>query len=167
MPTSDLVLAIDQGTTNTKVILVDAGGSIIAHASRPMAIEYPQPGWVEQDAGAMWASAAECIDEVLGEAGADDLAAIGISNQRESGLAWDASTGLSVGPVVSWQCRRSAALCDVLRDAGHAEDIEARTGLPLDPAPAGPCRHQCRAQSDAKILYAARDVYWCDELPRD
>jgi glycerol kinase len=159
MPSSDLVLAIDQGTTNTKVILVDAGGSIIAHASRPMAIEYPQPGWVEQDAGAMWASAAECIDEVLGEADADDLAAIGISNQRESGLAWDASTGLSVGPVVSWQCRRSADLCDVLRDAGHAEDIEARTGLPLDPGfTAGKWRWLLEAAADGEARAAAGEI---------
>ncbi len=133
MPDPRLILAIDQGTTNTKAILIDAGGLVVAQASRPMAIEYPRPGWVQQDAGALWQSVRECVDEVLQGAGSPPLAAVGISNQRESAVAWERGSGTPVGPVVTWQCRRSADLCEGLRGAGHAPEIQARSGLPLDP----------------------------------
>jgi len=133
MPTDGLILAIDQGTSNTKAVLVDATGTIAGQASRPMDIEYPQPGWVQQDPAALWQAVRECIDEVLEAAGDPGLAAIGISNQRESGVAWERAGGAPLGPVVTWQCRRSAALCDWLRGAGRAHEIQARTGLPLDP----------------------------------
>ncbi len=128
-----LVLAIDQGTTNTKAILVDADGAVVAQASRPMGIEYPRPGWVQQDASELWRTVRECIDEVLEAADAPTLRAIGISNQRESAVAWERASGMPIGPVVSWQCRRSVDLCDRLRGAGRADEIAARTGLPLDP----------------------------------
>jgi glycerol kinase len=128
-----LILAIDQGTTTTKAILVDPGGEVLARAARPLAIEYPRPGWVQQDAEAIWRSVRECVDQVLAEAGSPALAAIGISNQRESGLIWERASGRPLGPVVTWQCRRSADLCDHLRAEGQAAEIEARTGLPLDP----------------------------------
>jgi glycerol kinase len=133
MPNDALVLAIDQGTTNTKAILVAPDGSVVGQASRLMDIEYPQPGWVQQDATAIWSAVRECIDEVLGSAGAPALAGIGISNQRESGVAWERDSGVPVGPAVTWQCRRSAELCDRLRGAGRGHEIQARTGLPLDP----------------------------------
>jgi glycerol kinase len=133
LPNDPLILTIDQGTTNTKAILVDRAGSIVAQASRPMAIEYPQPGWVEQDAEVIWQSVRDCVDEVLDAAGSPALAAIGISNQRESGVAWDSASSAPVGPAVTWQCRRSTELCDWLREAGRAQEIQARTGLPLDP----------------------------------
>ncbi len=133
MPTDRLVLAIDQGTSNTKAILVDSGGFVVAAAARPMTIEYPQPGWVQQDADALWSSVCECVDEVLEIAGSPALAAIGISNQRESGVAWERDSGAPIGPVVTWQCRRSSELCDSLRAAGRAVQIQSLTGLPLDP----------------------------------
>ena len=133
MPHEPLVLAIDQGTTNTKAILVDPTGSVVGQASRPMDIEYPQPGWVQQDAAAIWTTVRECVDEVLRTAGSPALAAIGVSNQRESAVAWDASSGAPVGPAVTWQCRRAAELCDWLRRSGRATEIQERTGLPLDP----------------------------------
>ena len=128
-----MILAIDLGTSNAKAILVDLGGSVVAQASRPMDIEYPQPGWVQQDAGAIWTTVRECIDELLETADPPALAAIGVSNQRESGVAWKRDDSTPVGPAVTWQCRRSADLCDELRDAGRAPGIQARTGLPLDP----------------------------------
>lgn len=128
-----LILAIDQGTTNTKAILVARDGAVVGQASRTMDIEYPQPGWVQQDAAAILVAVQECIDEVLESAGSPALAAIGISNQRESGVAWGRDSGAPVGPAVTWQCRRSAAICDRLRGAGQAHEIQARTGLPLDP----------------------------------
>jgi glycerol kinase len=124
-----LILAIDQGTTNTKAILVDRRGRIVAQASRPMAIEYPRPGWVQQDAMAVWMAVRDCIDESLAAVHSPPLAAIGISNQRESGLLWERASGRPVGPLVTWQCRRSADLCTRLREDGLAPLIEARTGL--------------------------------------
>lgn len=133
MPNDALVLAIDQGTTNTKAILVAPDGSVVGQASRPMDIEYPKPGWVQQDAAVIWTAVRECIDEVLESAGSPALAGIGISNQRESGVAWARDSGTPVGPAVTWQCRRSAELCDWLRSAGRSHEIQARTGLPLDP----------------------------------
>jgi glycerol kinase len=133
MPNEPLILAIDQGTTNTKTILVDRGGAVVAQAARTMDIEYPEPGWVQQDTAAIWTAVRECMDEVLETAGSPALAGIGISNQRESGVAWEREGGAPVGPAVTWQCRRSSETCDRLRAAGRAPEIQARTGLPLDP----------------------------------
>ena len=159
MPTDRLVLAIDQGTSNTKAILVDPGGSVVAAASRPMAIEYPQPGWVQQDAGALWSSVRECVDEVLEMAGSPALAAIGIANQRESGVAWERDSGAPIGPVVTWQCRRSGELCDSLRSAGKAARIGSLTGLPLDPGfTAGKWRWLLDAVPDGRSRAAAGEI---------
>src|SRR5262245_31178496 len=88
------ILAIDQGTTNTKVLLVDPGGTVVAQASRPLTQSYPQPAWVEQDAGAIWRSVREAIDECLGSTGPElakdpSLAAIAVTNQRESVMLWE------------------------------------------------------------------------------
>jgi glycerol kinase len=127
------VLAIDQGTTNTKVLLFDRDGAIVARAERPVSTSFPQPGWVEQDAVAVWGTVADAIDECLTRAGAADVAAIGISNQRESVLLWERATGTPLGPIVVWQCRRTTAFCDALRRDGRQALLEARTGLTIDP----------------------------------
>jgi glycerol kinase len=127
------VLAIDQGTTNTKAILIDRTGRAVSSASRPVAIEFPKPGWVEQDARALWRSVVEAAGECLERAGGARPAAIGISNQRESVVIWDRATGEPVGPCVVWQCRRTAPLCASLRDAGRGELLQQRTGLAIDP----------------------------------
>jgi glycerol kinase len=159
MPRGPLILAIDQGTTNTKAILVDAHGSIVGQASRPMEIAYPQPGWVQQDAVAIWTAVRDCIDEVLDAAGSPALAGIGISNQRESGVAWERDGGAPVGPVVTWQCRRSAEICDWLRGAERAPEIQARTGLPLDPGfTAGKWRWLLDAAPDGRSRAAAGEI---------
>ena len=153
MPNAPLILAIDQGTTNTKAILVDSGGDVVALAARAMDIEYPRPGWVQQDAAAIWTAVRESVDEVLRAAGSPALAGIGISSQRESAVAWDASSGRPVGPVVTWQCRRSAELCDRLRVAGRATEIQERTGLPLDPGfTAGKWRWLLDAAPEVRFL---------------
>jgi glycerol kinase len=131
--TSELILAIDQGTTNTKALLVDASGRALLQASVPNIVTYPQPGWAEQSATALVEGVKTVIAEVVAKTGSTDVAGIAISNQRESILVWDAATGQPIGPVVIWQCRRSAPKCDALRAAGHAETIEAKTGLALDP----------------------------------
>ena len=133
MERDKLILAIDQGTTNTKVLLVDRSGAIRAKASRPLAIAFPQPGWVEQDARALWTSVTEAADECLAQAGDAGIAAVGISNQRESVVIWDRRTGLPAGPCVVWQCRRTVPFCEELRRSGLESDICQRSGLPVDP----------------------------------
>ena len=129
----ELILAIDQGTTNTKALLVNASGQVHHQASVPNPVSYPQPGWAEQSATALLDGVMQVIAEVTAEAGDANIAGIAISNQRESIIVWDASTGQPIGPCIIWQCRRSAPACDALRAAGHAEAIEAKTGLALDP----------------------------------
>ncbi len=125
------ILAIDQGTTNTKALLFDMDGAVVARASRPTGVTYPEPGWAEQSATAIWRSVAEVIAEVT--AGGVDVAAIGVSNQRESVLVWDAATGEALGPCVLWQCARSASRCEALKAEGYEPDVVARTGLTLNP----------------------------------
>jgi glycerol kinase len=127
------ILAIDQGTTNTKALLVDAAGAVVSRASRPLQQTYPHPGWVEQDAAAIWQSVQEAIDECLRTAGEHELVAIAITNQRESVMLWDRQTGQPVGPVVIWQCRRTAPFCEQLRARGLERMLRERTGLTIDP----------------------------------
>lgn len=133
MSREKLVLAVDQGTTNTKAVLVDRAGSVRARASRPLSISFPQPGWVEQDARALWCSVAEAAAECLAMAGGIEIAAIGISNQRESVVVWDRRTGEPAGPCIVWQCRRTAEFCEQLRSRGLDGVVRDRSGLPLDP----------------------------------
>lgn len=130
---NDMILAIDQGTTNTKVLLVDAQGAVIAQAARPLTQHYPHPAWVEQDAGAIWQSVREAIDECLAAVAEPQLAAIAITNQRESVAVWDRASGQPLGPVIVWQCRRTAGFCAELRARGLAPWLAARTGLAIDP----------------------------------
>tara|TARA_B100000768_G_scaffold73399_1_gene70345 strand:+ start:7345 stop:8838 length:1494 start_codon:yes stop_codon:yes gene_type:complete len=127
------VLAIDEGTTNSKACLINAKGQIIASGSAPVPIEHPKPGWVQQDADAIWDATKAAIAECLEEKSTIKISAIGISNQRESVLIWDKKTGKPLGPVITWQCRRTAKECEELKAAGHEADIIARTGLPIDP----------------------------------
>lgn len=127
------ILAIDQGTTNTKALLIDSAGQIVASASRPLSIRYPQPAWVEQDAREIWnsvaATAAECLERARGVT----PDAIGVANQRESVVVWDRLTGEPQGPCVAWQCRRTAAFCTALRERGAECLVRQRTGLALAP----------------------------------
>lgn len=128
-----LILAIDQGTTNTKALLVSASGAIVARAAAPVEVAYPQPAWVEQDGRALWHSVRMAADACLEQAGDPPLAVVALSNQRETALLWDRRSGEPLGPAVVWQCRRSAAFCEALRSQGVAELLHARTGLALDP----------------------------------
>jgi glycerol kinase len=128
-----MILAIDQGTTNTKVLLVGPQGRVIAQASRPLTQHYPQPAWVEQDAVAIWQSVREAIDECLAAVADPQLAAIAITNQRESAMLWERATGQPLGPVIVWQCRRTADFCAELRARGLAAWLAERTGLAIDP----------------------------------
>lgn len=127
------ILAVDEGTTNAKAVLVGENGAILAGGACAVEARHPKPGWVEQEAGRIWSSTVAAIATCLEKAPGIDIAAIGISNQRESILAWNRRTGEPFGPVVTWQCRRTSAACDALRAAGHEDVVIAKTGLPLDP----------------------------------
>lgn len=131
--TGAAILAIDQGTTNTKAVLVAPDGAILARGSAPVPIEHPQPGWVQQDAEAIWQSVLAAVAACLALEPETAIAGIGISNQRESVMIWDRRTGSPLGPVVTWQCRRTTAACEALKAKGAEADVIARTGLPLDP----------------------------------
>ncbi|HLI16485.1 MAG TPA: glycerol kinase GlpK [Acidimicrobiales bacterium] len=130
-----LLLAIDQGTTSTRALLVDPAGGVLARCSREIRQYYPHPSWVEHDPEEIWRSVLECAFEVLDQAGrsARDLAGIGIANQRETTVLWERSTGRPVQRAIVWQDRRSTAICEELRASGVAETIADRTGLTVDP----------------------------------
>lgn len=132
------ILALDQGTTNSKAVLVSTAGDILSRGSSPVGIDHPHPGWVEQDPLRIWTSVQEAI-AACRQAGPEvEILGIAISNQRESVTVWDAATGAPLGPVVSWQCRRSAPACADLIAAGHAPRVQELTGLPIDPMFPGP-----------------------------
>ncbi|RGP38559.1 glycerol kinase GlpK [Pseudotabrizicola alkalilacus] len=129
------ILAIDQGTTSSRAILFDAGLRVVASAQEEFAQHYPRPGWVEHDPSDLWSTVAATARAVMEKAGirADSIAAIGITNQRETTLIWDRATGQPIHRAIVWQDRRTAGICDALKDAGHEPMITARTGLLLDP----------------------------------
>jgi glycerol kinase len=129
------VLALDQGTTSSRAILFDEAGSIAAVAQHEFQQFYPQAGWVEHDPTEILTSQFSCAVEALGKVGARprDVAAIGITNQRETVIVWDRSTGKPVYPAIVWQDRRTAAMCSTLEQSGLADTISAKTGLVLDP----------------------------------
>ncbi len=130
---SPVILAIDQGTTNTKAVIVDKNGAIQAKGLAPVAIEHPHPGWVQQDPEDIWQSVLSAISECLVALSEWDVAGIGISNQRESVVIWNRDTGVAAGPVITWQCRRTTEATNALKTLGVEPDVIARTGLPLDP----------------------------------
>ena len=128
------VLALDQGTTSSRAILFGRDGAAHAVAQQEFRQIFPQPGWVEHDATEIWATQSGVMHEALAKAhvGARDVAAIGITNQRETTIVWDRATGRPVANAIVWQDRRTAPMCDELRAAGHAATFAAKTGLVLD-----------------------------------
>jgi glycerol kinase len=132
---SRFVLALDQGTTSSRAILFDRAGSIHGCAQQEFAQYFPQPGWVEHDANAIWNSQLAVAQQLMREHGlvASDVAAIGIANQRETTVLWDRRTGEPIAPAIVWQDRRTAALCEQLREEGRESLFRQKTGLLLDP----------------------------------
>jgi glycerol kinase len=128
------VMALDSGTTSNRCILFDEAGTICSMAQREFRQYYPQPGWVEQDANEIWATQLSVAVEAMQKinVSAAQISAIGITNQRETTLVWDKATGEPVFHAIVWQCRRSAAYCDSLREEGMEEMIREKTGLVLD-----------------------------------
>ncbi len=129
------VLALDQGTSSSRAIVLDASGRVLGAARREFAQHYPRPGWVEHDADEIWTTTRDSARRALKAAGlgARDLAAIGITNQRETVVVWDRETGRPVHNAIVWQDRRTAPLIERLRAAGREPAIRRKTGLLLDP----------------------------------
>ena len=129
------VLAIDQGTTSTRAIVFDEAGSALGTARREFAQHYPQPGWVEHDADEIWRDTLAVSREAVASAGltASAIAGIGITNQRETVVVWDRSTGEPIHRAIVWQDRRTARLCAEMKAAGEENAVRDRTGLLIDP----------------------------------
>jgi glycerol kinase len=129
------VLALDQGTTSSRAVVFDRSGSVVAFDQREFAQHFPQPGWVEHDPLAIWESQLETARGALRNArvSAADVAAIGITNQRETTVLWERATGKPVANAIVWQDRRTASICDALRERGVEDVVRAQTGLLLDP----------------------------------
>ena len=127
-------MALDQGTTSSRCIIFDHSGAMLASAQKEFAQHYPKPGWVEHDAAEIWETTLEVARGAMAKAGlsAVDIAAIGITNQRETTVVWDKETGAPVCPAIVWQCRRTAPMADALAASGWSEKIRQKTGLVPD-----------------------------------
>ena len=128
------VMALDAGTTSNRCILFDKSGKIISVAQKEFTQYFPQPGWVEHDADEIWSTQLGVAVEAMSKVGAsaEDIAAIGITNQRETAIVWDKKTGEPVCRAIVWQCRRTAAYCDQLKEQGYIDMIREKTGLIID-----------------------------------
>jgi glycerol kinase len=128
------ILVIDEGTTSTRAMLFAKDGTCLGSAQRPLTQHYPAPGLVEHDAAEIWGLTLECAREMVAQAGGPQaIAGIGITNQRETVVFWDRRTGEPLARAIVWQDRRTAEMCDGLKAAGHEADVQAKTGLLLDP----------------------------------
>ena len=129
------ILAIDQGTTSTRSIVFDDRAQSVASAQTEFAQHYPRSGWVEHDPEDIWRDTLATMRDAIGKAGlrASDIAAIGITNQRETAVVWDRATGKAVHNAIVWQDRRGAPLCARLKEQGHEPLVRRKTGLLLDP----------------------------------
>ncbi len=131
---ADYVLVLDEGTTSTRAMLFASDGVFVASAQKELTQHYPREGWVEHDAGEIWEKTLACALEVIPKAGgAACISGIGITNQRETVVAWDKATGEPLTRAIVWQDRRTEPFCIELRAEGHEKDVQKRTGLLLDP----------------------------------
>ena len=130
-----MILAIDQGTSGTTCIVFDERGGVAGRASSEFQQHFPRPGWVEHDANEIWQVTRSVAKQALDKAGISgrDLKGIGITNQRETVVAWDRRTGEPLHRALVWQDRRTAARCDELREQGYEPLVRERTGLVIDP----------------------------------
>ncbi|MDE3987452.1 FGGY family carbohydrate kinase [Glaesserella parasuis] len=133
--TKEYIIALDQGTTSSRAVLLDKNANIVEVAQREFTQIYPQAGWVEHNPMEIWASQSSTLNEVVAKAGvkADEIAAIGITNQRETTIVWEKETGKPIYNAIVWQCRRTSDFCEKLKAEGHADYIRKTTGLVVDP----------------------------------
>src|SRR5690349_23812014 len=128
------VVAVDQGTTGSTVLVFDRQGRVVGRAYSEFRQHYPRPGWVEHDPEEIWRVTLRVLRQACRRARvrARDVVALGITNQRETTVLWDRATGRPIANAIVWQDRRTAAMCDELRAAGHAQTFAVKTGLVLD-----------------------------------
>jgi len=129
----DVIVAIDEGTSNAKAVAIDGGGRVVAQSSRPLQVQTPQAGWVEQDGEVLVEASLTVLREVIDSVGMQRIAALAISNQRETAIGWYRASGKPVAPALTWQCSRSAAFCEQLRRDHQEPVIREITGLPVAP----------------------------------
>ena len=129
------LLSIDQGTTSSRTILFNESGEIISKSNASLACQFPQHGWVEQNPEHIWNTQSKTIESVLSQANLSmkNVSAVGITNQRESTIAWNRKTGEAIGPAINWQCRRTADFCQELKEEGFDSVLRNKTGLVTDP----------------------------------
>ncbi|SUT92891.1 glycerol kinase GlpK [Actinobacillus lignieresii] len=133
--TKEYIIALDQGTTSSRAVLLDKNANIVEVSQREFTQIYPQVGWVEHNPMEIWATQSSTLNEVVAKAGitSDKIAAIGITNQRETTIVWEKETGKPVYNAIVWQCRRTADICAKLKEDGHEAYIRKTTGLVVDP----------------------------------
>ncbi len=153
-----LVMALDQGTSSSRTVLFNEGGNIVAAASEVFDSTFPQPGWVEQEPEVIWRSQKRTIKMVLAKTNLAmaDITAIGITNQRETVIAWNRETGEAIGNAIVWQCRRTSDFCEELKAEGFEERIRQKTGLLADPYFSG-----------TKIRWMLKEIPEVAELARE
>ncbi|MHA6334613.1 glycerol kinase GlpK [Qipengyuania sp. CAU 1752] len=152
---SDHILVLDEGTTSTRAMVFARNGRMMHVAQKELTQHYPKPGWVEHDAGEIWDRTLACARRVIDKAGIDQIACIGITNQRETVVAWDAQTLEPLSRAIVWQDRRTAQFCAELREAGHEEAVQEKTGLLLDPYFSG-TKMRWLLDHDERVRQAAR-----------
>ena len=131
---SKYILALDQGTTSSRAIVFDKDGAMLSVSQREFEQIFPQPGWVEHDANEIWSSQVGVASEAIARMGIppSDIAAIGITNQRETTVVWNRKTNQPIYHAIVWQDRRTAGFCDQLRQKGHVKTFQQKTGLVID-----------------------------------
>lgn len=171
------VMAFDQGTTSSRAVIFNPAGEMVATASRPLSCHYPKPGWVEQDPEEILAGQVAAAREALQQAGlsANELAAVGLANQRETTLVWERQSGRPVMRAIVWQCRRTAGLCDHLRSELGDEWVRSRTGLVIDPYFSGTklkwildqFPHSRQRSAAGELLFGTVDTWLAWNLTRE
>ena len=149
------ILAIDHGTTSTRAVLFDKAANVVEIAQKETTISYPHPGWVEQDANEIWLACLAVMSEVIlkSKISPEQVCAIGISNQRETSVLWDANTGLPVSPAIVWQSKQTKSICDSWKENGYEEVVKAKTGHITDVS-----------NASRTLLFNIHTLEWDDEL---
>ncbi|WAH53633.1 hypothetical protein LMA04_06230 [Pseudescherichia vulneris] len=129
----NIIIALDEGTTNAKAVALDAAGKVIVKFNQPLSIQTPREGWVEQSGTALVEASVKVIAQAIDAVGAENVVALAISNQRETAIGWYRSNGMPLHAAISWQCSRTADFCDALRRDNKEQTIKAVTGLPIAP----------------------------------
>ena len=129
----DIIIALDEGTTNAKAVALDGLGNVVAKFSRALALHTPREGWVEQSGEALLAASLDVVTQAIAAVGTERIAALAISNQRETAIGWYRASGRPLGPAITWQCSRTADFCRALREQGREAQIKSTTGLPIAP----------------------------------